>query len=452
MPETAEIEKSQKRLKKFKDMLAQNAIENARSMINGLHPAEIALLLESLLPDERETAWGLLDHSYDGDVLLHVNEEIRASFIDDMGHHELVAATEGLETDDLADIIQDLPQPVIAEVLRSMSEQDRQRLEAVLSYADDTAGGLMNTDAITVRPDVSLDVVLRYLRLRGQVPDMTDSLIVVDRDDNCMGLLYITDLLIKAPDEAVSNVMVTDVDVLDVTIAATEVASIFEHHDLISAPVVDSGGKLVGRITIDDVVDVIRDEADHSIMSMAGLSEEEDIFAPVIISARRRGVWLGLNLVTVLVASWVIGLFEKTIETLVALAVLMPIVASMGGIAGSQTLTILIRGMALGQIGDANAARIIRKELAVGLLNGLLWATVIAMIAMFWFDNFQLGVVIAWAIVINLIVGALAGASIPLLMRKFGADPALGGSVLLTAITDAVGFFVFLGLATIMLI
>ncbi len=452
MSEQTEVENSQERLKTFKRALERRAYSEARSIINGLHPAEIALLLESLPPDEREPAWDLVDPDHGGDVLLHVNEDLRAGFIRDMAHTELVAATEGLETDDLADIIQDLPGQVIQDLLKSMDHQDRIRLEAVLSYPEDTAGGLMNTDTITVRPDATLDVVLRYLRSRGEVPDMTDSLIVVDRDDTFLGILLITDLLIKSPLATVADVMTREVEAISALTPAHEVATIFEHRDLISAPVVDIAGKLVGRITIDDVVDVIRDEADHSLLSMAGLSEEEDMFAPVVVSARRRGIWLGLNLVTVLIASWVIGLFEATIEKVVALAVLMPIVASMGGIAGSQTLTIVIRGMALGQIGNTNAPWLMGKELAVGALNGVLWALVIALITMFWFDDFQIGVIIASAIVINLVVGALAGVTIPFAMRKFGADPALGGSVLLTAVTDAVGFFCFLGLATVFLL
>jgi magnesium transporter len=451
MSEAAEQDQSQERLKAYKLALGED-ITAAREVLNAYHPAEIALLLESLPAQEREAAWELVDPEHDGDVLLYVNEDIRASFISDMETNELVAATENLETDDLADLIQDLPEDVIQQLLISMDEQDRHRLEAVLSYSEDTAGGLMNTDTVTVRPDVTLDVVLRYLRLRGEVPDMTDSLVVVDRDDRFLGVLQITDLLIKMPQLKVAQVMTEDVVALPATMPAAEVATMFEHRDLISAPVIDGNDRLVGRITIDDVVDVIRDQAEHSFMGMAGLTEEEDTFAPVFLSARRRGVWLGVNLITVLIASWVIGLFEHTIEQVVALAVLMPIVASMGGIAGSQALTIVIRGMALGQIGVANARRIVSKELAVGLLNGVLWSLVIAMIAILWFDNVQMGMIIAWAIVINLVAGAVAGATIPLLMRRLGADPALGGTVLLTTVTDVVGFLSFLGLATLFLV
>jgi len=449
--EKVEAVNSQERLKSLRETISIGAFDEAKEAINTLHPAEIARLLESLPPSERDVAWGLVDPDHDGDVLLYVNEDVRSDFINDMGHQELVAATEGLETDDLADIIQDLPEQVIQDLLRSLGYRDRLRLEAVLSYPEDSAGGLMNTDTVTVRQDVSLDVVLRYLRVRGHLPETTDSLIVVDRDDKYIGLLVITDLLVKLPTHSVNDIMRTDIDAISAYTPAREVAALFETRDLVSSPVVDESGKLVGRITIDDVVDVIREAADTSLMRMAGLKEEEDMFAPVVTSARRRGVWLGLNLVTVLIASWVIGLFETTIENIVALAILMPIVASMGGIAGSQTLTIVIRGMALGQIGGANAPKLMSKELAVGALNGLLWAMVIAGVAVLWFDSPDLGFVIGCAIVINLIVGALAGVVIPLAMARFGADPALGGSVLLTTVTDIVGFFCFLGLATIIL-
>ncbi len=450
--EKNEVVNSLDRLKSLREALANGALSEAESAINSLHPAEIARLLESLPPAERDVVWGLVAPDLGGDVLLYVNEDVRSGFISDMGHQELVAATEGLETDDLADIIQDLPEQVIQDLLRSMGERDRLRLEAVLSYPEDSAGGLMNTDTVTVRQDVSLDVVLRYLRVRGHLPETTDSLIVVDRDDKYIGLLAITDLLVKLPDKLVRDVMSTDIDAISVYTPAREVAALFETRDLVSSPVVDELGKLVGRITIDDVVDVIREEADTSLMRMAGLKEEEDMFAPVVTSARRRGLWLGLNLVTVLIASWVIGLFEATIEQVVALAILMPIVASMGGIAGSQTLTIVIRGMALGQVGGSNASTLMSKELAVGALNGLLWAMVIAAIAILWFDDPDIGFVIGCAIVINLIAGALAGVIIPLVMTRVGADPALGGSVLLTTVTDIVGFFSFLGLATIILV
>jgi magnesium transporter len=457
MTEPAKQETRQGRLKTLTTALAAalesgGALVNARKMLNSLHPSEIAHLLESVPPRERALAWELVNAELEGDVLSHVGDEVRASLLRLMDTHELVAATEGMETDDLADILQDLPRVVIRTVLQSMDEQDRQRVEAVLSYPEDTAGGLMNTDTITVRPDVTLDVVLRYLRRRGEIPETTDSLIVVTRADQYIGLLSLADLLTQDPSLAVAEVMMRDVEGIPATLPASEVANLFEQLDLISAPVINDAGQLLGRITIDDVVDVIRDEAEHSLMSMAGLHEEEDIFAPVVISAQRRAVWLGINLMTAFLASWVIGLFEATIEKIVALAVLMPIVASMGGIAGSQTVTLVIRGMALGRVGAANAKRVVMKELAVGALNGILWAAVVAAVASVWYKDYRIGAIIAAAMAINLITAALVGATLPLLLRRMGADPALAGSVVLTTVTDVVGFMSFLGLATVFLI
>lgn len=452
MADVNESESSQERLRLFQALRGVGNTLEARRFVNELHPSEIALLLESLPPDQRQPAWDLVDPNFDGDVLLYVNEGLRESLIRGMETKELVAAAEQLDTDDLADIFQDLPEEVIEHILKSMDQQDRIRLEAALSYPEDTAGGLMNSDTVTVRPDVTLDVVLRYLRFRGSVPEMTDNLIIVDRDDHYQGVLRITDLLVKPGTQRVVDVMLNDVVPIDANLPARDVASRFEHRDLISAPVVDKNGKLIGRITIDDVVDVIRDEADHSIMSMAGLNEELDVYAPIVRSARRRGLWLGANLLTVLVASWVIGQFEDTIAQVVILAVLMPIVASMGGIAGSQTLTIVIRGMALGHIGPANSMGIIRRELGIGLLNGIVWSVVVGGIAVLWFGDYAVAGVIACAILVNLLLGVLCGAMVPLVIRRFGGDPALGGSVILTGITDAVGFFVFLGLATIVVL
>ena len=310
----------------------------------------------------------------------------------------------------------------------------------------------MNTDTITVRPDVTLDVVLRYLRRHGEIPEMTDSLFVVDRDDRYLGTLTLPVLLTRSPVLTVREVMVTSVEPIAATLSANEVASLFEHRDLVSAPVVDDRNKLLGRITIDDVVDVIRETTEHNLMGLAGLDSEDDMFAPVIVSARHRGVWLGINLATAFLASWVIGLFENTIDKVVALAVLMPIVASMGGIAGSQTLTVVIRGIALGQIGRTNARTLLARELIVGMLNGLLWAAVVATITAVWFQNYQIGAIIGAAVIINLLMAALAGATIPMVLRALGADPALGGSVLLTTVTDVVGFMAFLGLATLFLL
>ncbi len=440
------------RLKAVQHAFEEGTLARLRLMLNGLHPSEVAHLLESFPAAERRLLWDMVDADIRGDVLLYVNDELRANLIEGMDHEALVEAAEGLDTDDLADFLQDLPDAVIKEVLQSLDEQNRQRLESVLPYPEDTAGGLTNTDAVTIRPDVTLDVVLRYLRMRGHLPPATDELYVVDREDHYLGALRISDLLTRPEDLSVAEVMSLTREAIPATLPEREVASLFEHHDLVSAPVVDDKGKLIGRITVDDVVDVIRDDADHSLMSMAGLDEEDDMFAPITVSARHRAVWLGINLLTALLASSVIGLFKETIDRVVALAVLMPIVASMGGIAGSQTLTIVIRGLALGKIGAPNAMRLMIREMLIGLLNGVLWALVIAAVVFAWFDDSQVAMVIGAAIILNLLCAALAGTLIPLLLHRFGSDPALGGSVLLTTVTDVVGFMAFLGLATLFMV
>jgi len=446
-----EQEQPRERLQKFTAALEVGTLRQVSRMINGLHPAEIALLLESLPPTQRDVVWDLVDEEVDGDVLAHLNDEVRAKLLKEYDANELVAATERLEADDVADILQDLPDTVIREVLNSLDKQDRQRIEAVLSYPEDTAGGLMSTDTLTVRPDVTLDVVLRYLRMRGSIPELTDNLIVVNRNDRYLGLLPLTDLLTKDPALRVGQIMEREVEGILADDPATEVAKLFEQRDLVSAPVIDEQRRLLGRITVDDVVDVIKEAADQTLLSMAGLDEEEDLFAPVLASTQRRAIWLGVNLITAFVASWVIGLFEATLEKAVALAVLMPIVASMGGNAGTQTLTLTIRGLALGQVGGANAPWLLARELAVGTLNGILWALVVAAVAVAWFKDYSIGIIIALAMVINLVAAALAGLTIPLLFKRLGIDPALAGTVALTTVTDVVGFLAFLGLASIYL-
>ena len=446
--DSAEQKNIQQRLETLKDALHSGAAENVRQLLSDLHPAEIGDLLESLPHGPRELLWEIVPSEEQGEVLVEVNDEVRSGLIDEMETHELVQATGGLDTDDLADLLHDLPGAVIHELLRSMDKQNRQRLEAALSYPEDTAGGLMDLDVVTVRANVSLDVVLRYLRLRGEIPELTDSLFVVNRFDHFQGLLPLSTLLTSDPDASVAEVMDRDVEGILATMMSADVARLFQDHDLVSAPVIDENNKLLGRITVDDVVDVIRDEADHNIMSMAGLDEEDDIFAPVVTSARRRAVWLGVNLATAFLASWAIGLFESTLQKVVALAVLMPIVASMGGIAGSQTLTIMIRGLALGQVGTSNARSLMLKEIQVSLMNGLIWSLVVALIAMAWFHSTDIGLIIGAALVINLTFAALAGFTIPLALKRIGVDPALAGTVLLTTVTDVVGFIAFLGLGT----
>lgn len=446
-----DTENRNENLQAFIDLLKEGTLAQVERELRELHPAEIAHLLEALPRELRSVVWNLVASEQDGDILLHVNDDVRELLIRDMDNSEMVAAAEGLDTDDLADILGDFPDDVTTQVLEAMDAQHRARLQSVMSYPDDTAGGLMNTDTITVRSDINLDVVMRYLRFIGKIPEMTDQLIVASRDGQYLGLLPLTDLLIKSPSTTVAEVMNRGQDAIPVNMPVKEVASLFEKRNLVSAPVVNSDGQLLGRITIDDVVDVIRDEAEHSLMSMAGLSEEDDMFAPVITSSRRRTIWLGINLLTALLASWVIGQFGATIEKMVALAVLMPIVASMGGIAGSQTLTLVVRGIALGQVSRANSRRLLNKELLVGGLNGILWALIIASVVIAWFGDIQLGLIIAAAILINLVAAALAGATIPLALKRMGIDPALAGGVLLTTVTDVIGFFAFLGLAALAL-
>jgi magnesium transporter len=384
-------------------------------------------------------------------VLVELNEEVRADLIRDMETEDLVAAAGNLELDDLADLLGDLPEHVHRQVLRSMDSRDRERLHAVLAYEPDTAGGLMNTDTVSVRPDVTLETVLRYLRMRGDVPENTDSLFVVNRHDRYLGTLDLARLLTEDPERTVGEVMDAEVPGITPETPATQVASLFEDRDLLSAAVVDATGGLLGRITVDDVVDVIRDEAEHSVMSMAGLTDEVDMFAGVTQSARRRGLWLGVNLATAFIAARVVGLFEATIEEIVALAVLMPIVASMGGVAGTQSLTLMVRGLALGQIERSNARWLLKKEVAVGLLLGLGAAIIVATAAYLWFGNWRLAGVIFAAMVINLCAAALAGVLVPLALRRFGVDPAVAGGVVLTTVTDVVGFSSLLGLGTLVL-
>ncbi|MCZ6831470.1 MAG: magnesium transporter [Gammaproteobacteria bacterium] len=449
MPHQAESIRTQDQLHELNSALDSGTYITVRRMLHALPAADIAHLLESSPPPIRHVLWQLIDDEDEGEILQELSDELQSQFLRNMDAEEVAAATEGLEPDDVADILHQLPEKVLQEVLNSMDQQDRTRLEQMLIYPDDSAGGLMNTDTITVRARHTMDVVLRYLRRHSEIPEMTDSLIVVNRSDKFIGLLPLTTLLVSDPSATVREMMQTDMEAIPATMPDGEVANLFNRHDWVSAPVVDEAGKLLGRITIDDVVDVIREDADHSLMSMAGLDEDEDTFSPVFKTTPRRAVWLGINLVTAFIASSVINLFQGTIDKVVALAVLMPIVASMGGIAGTQTLTIMVRGMALGQIGHSNRRWLINREFLVGLLNGILWSLVVAVAATLWFDDPLIGLILAAAMVINLVTAALAGTIIPLSMKRFDIDPALAGSVVLTTVTDVVGFLAFLGLATV---
>jgi magnesium transporter len=445
-------EHTQGNLQLLRKQLDSGRLRTAGLMINSLHPGEIARLLESLPHRERSLLWEMVDPDVEGDVLVEVSDEVRESLIEGMPTEELIAATEGMELDDLADLLADLPEAVTQQVLQSLDKLDHERLQQVLAYDEDCAGGLMNVDIVTVRPDVTLEVVARYLRAVGDMPDGTDLIFVVNRDNEYVGSLFLSRLLTNDPDALVSSIMSTDVMPIPAHTPSTQVVWEFENRDLLSAPVVDDDYRVVGRITVDDVVDVIRDEAEHSLMSAAGLDEEDDMFAPVLKSARRRALWLGVNLFTAFLAAAVVDLFQTTIDKIVLLAVLMPVVPSMGGVAGTQSLVIITRAIALGQIDSTNAAGILRKELGIGLINGLAWAAVVATSTFIWFGNWSIGGVIAAAMIINLFVAALSGFSIPLLLKKMRIDPAIAGGVVLTTVTDVIGYMSFLGLGAILLV
>jgi magnesium transporter len=427
------------------------ALNQVRHTLNNLSPPDIAHQLETAPPKFRRILWELVDPEISGEVLQELSDEIQLEFLDEMDSAEVASLTEGLDVDDIADILQQLPDRVIPEVLQAMSIQDRQRVESVLTYDEDTAGGMMDTEVITVRPDITVDVVLRYLRRFEEIPEITDNLFVVNRDDTFVGNLPIGLLLTSPPTTRVREVMNTEIRAIPVDLIDTEVSQRFKRHDLVSAPVIDDQNRLVGRITIDDVLDVIVEDADHSLLAMAGLSDTEDTFSSIGKTVPRRAVWLGVNLLTALLASTAISLFEQTLDKLVALAILMPIVASMGGVAGSQTLTVVIRGMALGQIERGNISWLVSKEFATGALNGLLYALIVGCVVSLWFQDATMAMIIGLAMAINLMAAALSGALLPILLKSVNIDPALAGTVILTTITDIVGFISFLGLATIFL-
>jgi len=428
--------------------LRSGTLADVAGILAEMSPGDVAYLISSSPPDYRDLLLGLLEPDQEVLVVNELPDDLRNATLMNREPEALAEIVEQLDEDDVADILHELPDEVTGQVLAILDEQSRQRLQKVLSFPDNVAGGLMSTDVITIRADLTLDVVLRYLRRHSEIPPNTDNLIVVNRNDRFVGLLPLSTVLVSDPAVSVREMMITDQDAINAEVPATEVARRFERNDWVSAPVVDDDGKLLGRITIDDVVDVIREEADHSLTSLARLAEE-DTFATAWQSAPRRAVWLGVNLATALLASSVINLFQGTIEKVVALAVLMPIVASMGGIAGTQSLTILIRAMAMGQINDRNQLWLVGRESLVGLLNGALWAMVIAATASLWFNDAVLGIIIGCAMLINLITAGVAGAGLPIVLRRLQVDPALAGGVLVTTITDVIGFMAFLGLATL---
>lgn len=445
-------ESMQSNLQRLRERLDSGRMRSARLMIHSLHPSEVARLLESLPRSERSLLWGIVSPDDEGDILVEVADEVRDDLLKGMETERIIAATEGMELDDLADLLGDLPEAVTRQVLQSLDKLDKERLEQVLAYDENSAGGLMNVDIVTVRPDVTLEVVIRYLRARGEMSDGTDLIFVVDRDNSYVGSLFLSRLLTNDSDMLVANVMSTEVMPIPAQTPSSQVVWEFENRDLLSAPVVDESYRVVGRITVDDVVDVIREEAEHSLMSAAGLGEEDDMFAPVVKSAGRRALWLGVNLATAFLAAAVVDLFQTTIDTIVLLAVLMPVVPSMGGVAGSQSLTIITRAIALGQIDKSNSIRILKKEVAVGLLNGLVWSVVVAVFTYLWFGDARIGALIAAAMIINMVVAAFAGYAIPLALKRLKIDPALAGGVVLTTVTDVVGYGAFLGLGAFFLL
>jgi magnesium transporter len=452
MAEATRHDKTARQLRLLSDALDSGRLGPVKRLINTLSPAEIGNLLESLPPAKRKVVWGLVDPEDDGEVLVHVGEEVRESLIADMDEDELVAAATDLDIDDLADLVDDLPDKVIEEVLKSMDRENRKRLEQVLSYEEGTAGRLMNPDVVTVRADTTVDVVLRYLRLRGELPEHTDHLYVVNRRHRLIGWVALQDLVTHDPSTPINRLIDDNLTAIHVDEPAEDVARKFSDHDWISAPVVDDDNVLLGRITIDDVVDIIREQAEHQALSAAGLDEDEDLFSPVWRATRRRMLWLGINLATAFLAAGVVGQFEDTIHALTALAVLMPIVAGMGGNAGTQVLALMVRGLALGQVGASNIRTLLWKEARVALLNGLGLGLILALVVLLWFHDLGLALVITIALTCNLLFAALAGVLIPVTLKRLGYDPALASSIFLTTVTDVMGFFTFLGLATLLLL
>lgn len=436
-------------LQKLITSLEASLYEEATTQLANLHSAEIARLLEAVPPKDRTQLWFNIDTGTQSDILKDLSEDVRTQLLSEMDVDSIVKVAEGLNMDDLADIVPDLPESALHNLLLTLDHKHRDHLKCVLSYPEDSAGGLMNIDIITVRDNVTVRTVIRYLRLLKEMPIDTDQVFVVDRAYKYLGSIHISTLLTNEGGQNIAPLINKDLQPILARLPEREVAHLFERRDLISAPVVDENNELIGRITIDDVVDVIRDEAEHSVLSMVGLNEEEDMFAPVIQSTKRRSIWLGVNLITIFIAVFFIGLFEATLQEKIALAILMPVVASMGGIAGTQTLILVTRGIATGRITASNLKVLMTKEVAIGALNGVIWSVVIAIATYIWFAEAVLSIVIALAIITNLIFAAFSGVFLPALLIKFKIDPALAGGVILTTITDVIGFVAFLGLASL---
>ena len=435
----------------IKNLVSKKNISSLESLLDDLHPADIADILESLPVQKRLVLWDLVKSENEGDILIEVSDSVRQTLIADMDSTELLAAAEQLETDEIADIAPDLPEEVLKDLLENLDIQNRERLQSALSYPEDSVGSLMEFEITTIREDLTLEVVLNYLRKIKKLPNHTDKLFVVDKDGLILGVLPLERIIVNAPTTIVKNIMAKEVVLFKPEDLADEASNAFERYDLVTAPVVDQNKKLVGRLTVEAVMDFIRQESDNEKFSMAGLREEEDIFSSIWKSVQNRWAWLAINLLTAFIASRVIGIFEGSIEKVVALAALMPIIASIGGNSGNQTTAMIVRALAIGQLTQSSIRSLLYKEISVALLNGLIWGSIVGLFAFYLYNNADLGFVMASAMVLNLILAAIMGVLMPLLMHRLGKDPAVGSSVLITAMTDSGGFFIFLGLATLVL-
>ncbi|MEY8211256.1 MAG: magnesium transporter [Gammaproteobacteria bacterium] len=447
------MQHSEKKLGKLISDLERDQITSIQQTLTSLHPSEIARLLESLTPGKRKIIWQLVDQDDEGDVLKELVEDVRQNLIGEMDATELIAATQDMELDDLADLLVDLPETVTEQVITALDRQDQIRLESVMSYDEDTAGGLTNPRIISVRRGITIEVLMRYLKRLNKLPEHTNYIYIVNRNDEYLGAVKLFDLFLEDKNKPIETIMDESVKAMLADVDVKQVAIDFQNLDLISMPVIDEKNRLLGQITVDDVVDVIQDQVNSEIFNMAGLDDEDDIFAPVILSTKRRAVWLGMNLITAFVVAGAIGLFQEILQQIVILAVLMPIVASMGGVAGNQTLILVIRGIAMGKIQRSNARKLLVKESSVALLNGLTWSIVVSVLAVVLFQTtWAIGLIVGAAMLLNIFASAIAGVAIPFLLKKMGIDPALAGGVLMITLTDVLGFVTFLGLATLFLL
>ena len=447
------MQHSEKKLGKLISDLERDQITSIQQTLTSLNPSEIARLLESLTPGKRKIIWQLVDQDDEGDVLKELVEDVRQNLIGEMDATELIAATQDMELDDLADLLVDLPETVTEQVITTLDQQDQIRLESVMSYDEDTAGGLTNPGIISVRRGITIEVLIRYLKRLNKLPEHTNYIYIVNRNDEYLGAVKLVDLFLEDKNNPIETIMDEAVKATLADEDVKQVAMDFQNLDLISMPVIDEKNRLLGQITVDDVVDVIQDQVNSEIFNMAGLDDEDDIFAPVILSTKRRAVWLGVNLITAFVVAGAIGLFQEILQQIVILAVLMPIVASMGGVAGNQTLILVIRGIAMGKIQRSNARKLLIKESSVALLNGFTWSIVVSVLAVVLFQTtWEIGLIVGAAMLLNIFASAIAGVSIPFLLKKMGIDPALAGGVLMITLTDVLGFVTFLGLATLFLL